>query len=264
MTRENGGATPVDRRSIPRIIHQIWYQGEPGVPPRYRAFREGWKARHPDWTFRFWDAPTMRALIATHYPWFLEQYDTYPADINRIDAIRYFILDQEGGLYVDLDMESLKPLDPLIEGCDLLLSETVIHNTAVMGGVPGHPLWREVYAELKRRRGGPTGWKRIYGNAYAVAFTAGPLLFTEVVRRIGAAASPDTRVCPYWVFEPGSPARVNGRMIKDDDTSRSYAIHHMSNGWLSPGQARLSRWSRALSDVFWKLKGNVPRPTEKG
>jgi mannosyltransferase OCH1-like enzyme len=264
MTRDDSGTAQRDRRSIPRIIHQIWYQGEAGMPPRYRAFREGWKVRHPDWTFRVWDAPAMRALIATHYPWFLEQYDAYRADINRIDAVRYFILDREGGVYVDLDMENLKPLDPLVEDCDLLLSETVIHNTALMGSAPGHPLWPEVYAELKRRRGGPAGWKRVYGNAYAVAFTAGPLLFTAVVRRMSADASVRTRVCPYWAFEPGSPALVDGRLIKDNDTSRSYAIHHMGYGWLSPGQARLSRWSRALYDVFWKLKGNAPRPTEKG
>jgi len=53
-------------------------------------------------------------------------------------------------------------------------------------------------------------------------------------------------------------------MFKDDDTSRSHAVHHMGNGWLSPGRARLSRWSKAVLDVFWKIKGAAPRPAKKG
>jgi|AGTN01.1.fsa_nt_gi Mannosyltransferase OCH1 and related enzymes len=252
--------TPVP---IPKIIHQIWYQGEENVPPRYRAFREGWMARHPGWRFQFWDEPSMRALIDTRYPWFLAQYDRYPRDINRIDAIRYFILDHHGGVYLDLDMENLKPIDELTAGHDLLLSETVVYNTAVMASTAGHPLWPEIHAELRHRRDGPGGLKRFYGIAYKVAFTAGPLLFTDVVRRVGAAAWPGTRNCPYWLFEPGSPALIDGHLVKDDDTSRSYAIHHMGNGWLTPAHAWLSRWSKGLFDLFWRLKTGGRRPARR-
>jgi mannosyltransferase OCH1-like enzyme len=34
----------------------------------------------------------------------------------RADAARGFILHKHGGLYVDLDVEALKPMDTLLEG----------------------------------------------------------------------------------------------------------------------------------------------------
>ena len=37
-------------------------------------------------------------------PNFLAPYRSYPYDIQRADAIRYFILFEFGGLYLDLDI----------------------------------------------------------------------------------------------------------------------------------------------------------------
>ena len=42
-------------------------------------------------------------LITHRYPWFLETWDNYPFNIERADAIRYFVLAHYGGVYIDLD-----------------------------------------------------------------------------------------------------------------------------------------------------------------
>ena len=58
--------------------------------------------------------PPSHARAQEHYPWFLPTYLSYPYAIQRVDAIRYFILHREGGVYIDLDMGCLKPLDFLL------------------------------------------------------------------------------------------------------------------------------------------------------
>ena len=73
---------------IPRILHQIWYQGEAQMPDKFRRFSEGWRANHPDWSFHLWNETTMRTFMAEYYAWFLPVYDGYPFNIQRIDAVR--------------------------------------------------------------------------------------------------------------------------------------------------------------------------------
>lgn len=228
--------------SIPRIIHQIWYQGEDQMPAKFRAFGDGWRRNHPDWSFHLWNETTMRAFMAENHAWFLPIYDGYPLNIQRIDAVRYFILHTLGGLYVDSDIESLKPIDTLVERPSLLLSRTVGYNNAIVGSVPGHRFWETVFEALKsnhrRPKRSPLNFL-VDADALFVAHSTGPRLFTDCVRRSGVEADADTLVCPSWYFEPGTPAEVNGRITIDSDTSRSYGIHHMSQTWMSPGRRAL-------------------------
>lgn len=52
---------------------------------------------------QLWTNEKARNFIAKEYDWFLETYDNYPYPIMRADAIRYFILNHYGGIYIDLD-----------------------------------------------------------------------------------------------------------------------------------------------------------------
>ena len=54
-------------------------------------------------------------MIKNHYPWFLDTYNNYKYKIQKIDAIRPFILYHYGGMYVDLDYECFKPFDDAID-----------------------------------------------------------------------------------------------------------------------------------------------------
>lgn len=56
-------------------------------------------------------AAAAAGLLQDHYPWFLPTYLAYPYHIQRVDAIRYFLLYHYGGVYIDLDMGCRKRLD---------------------------------------------------------------------------------------------------------------------------------------------------------
>src|SRR5437868_4915078 len=43
-------------------------------------------------------------FLALYYPWFLPTYNNYKYDIQRADAIRYFVLYHYGGIYLDTDI----------------------------------------------------------------------------------------------------------------------------------------------------------------
>jgi mannosyltransferase OCH1-like enzyme len=81
---------------------------------------ETWKNLHPDWGYKLWTDAMNRNFIQDNYPGFLKKYDAFPREIQRVDAIRYFILLKEGGVYVDIDFECFENIS------GLLLNETCV------------------------------------------------------------------------------------------------------------------------------------------
>ena len=72
----------------------------------------------------FWTDNRLRDLGRACY----SQFDTmYGPDIPGIflaDFGRYMVLHRFGGVYVDLDYECLKNIEPLLDGCEFVTSYT--------------------------------------------------------------------------------------------------------------------------------------------
>lgn len=109
-----------NNNSIPKLIFQTW-KSKTDLPENFAAWQKSLKDVNPEFAYRIWDDKDNRAFIAKNFAWFLETYDSYPSEIFRADAVRYFFLYKFGGVYVDMDTECLKPLDPLLEVSDVVL-----------------------------------------------------------------------------------------------------------------------------------------------
>ncbi|RUS95008.1 hypothetical protein DSM106972_091680 [Dulcicalothrix desertica PCC 7102] len=243
---------------IPKIIHQIFFQGETAVPKKYQGYHETVIAHHPHWEHYFWDEAKSRTFIQEKYPWFIEVYDSYPHRIQRCDAIRYFILHYYGGFYIDMDVECLKPLDDLLEDYELILSKLVGFNNAIMGSVPKHPLWLKVFDELQERKDKLPSNSNI--NAllkksmpYYVCYSTGPMLFDDCVIAGSFHKCSTVRVCPGYIFEPGAPMEIDEKIIQQNSTEHSYTIHHMASLWLPLHHRIISAIFSVGAKVYWNI-----------
>ncbi|KAH8830448.1 MIPC synthase [Flagelloscypha sp. PMI_526] len=97
---------------IPRILHQTWKTDV--LPERWQPVSQTCKDLMPDYDYMLWTDASARQFISEHYPWFLDTFDHYPYNIQRADSIRYFVLHHYGGIYIDLDIGCLRPLDSLL------------------------------------------------------------------------------------------------------------------------------------------------------
>ena len=148
--------------NIPRILHQTWKNKK--LPRTLNRFRQTWLDTHPGWEHRLWTDDDNRAFLQKHYAWFLPVYDGYAKTIMRVDAIRYFFLYHFGGVYADLDLECLRPIEPLLENKQVLIGReppghladhgvtgrnggTILCN-AFMASVPQHRFWEYVIHAL--------------------------------------------------------------------------------------------------------------------
>ncbi|GAA3776665.1 hypothetical protein GCM10023083_11720 [Streptomyces phyllanthi] len=237
---------------IPTLIHQTWKDAD--VPTEWQQWADSWRLHHPGWGYRLWTDADNRAFLQEHYPWFLPVYDGYPEAIMRADAIRYFLLDHFGGLYVDLDFECLRPVDDLLGGHELVLGcEPEAHTrlllarqrgfgrivgNAFIASRPGHPFWSHVHRQL-------VGAHKLPGTLDVT----GPFFLT---RAIDSAPNPAslTVLDPEVLYPEVSPYATELFGPQKADRERAYAVHHWSGSWTRdiPGPQRTSAGRRF---PFW-------------
>lgn len=87
---------------VPFIIHQTWK--DDSIPSKWLDIYSECRSIYSNFQHILWTDIKSRQFINDFYPWFLETWDEYPQDIQRADAIRYFVLYHYGGIYHDLDV----------------------------------------------------------------------------------------------------------------------------------------------------------------
>lgn len=140
----------IDQRPqlVPKIIHQTWKNTT--IPEKWIEPQKTCKELHPDYQYILWTDASSRKFIESEYPWFLDQFDSYAYNIERADAIRYFVLSHYGGVYIDLDDGCNRKLDPLLSyGAFVRKTKPTGISNDIMGSIPQHPFFKEVILNLK-------------------------------------------------------------------------------------------------------------------
>ncbi len=137
---------------IPRVFHRIWLGPDP-MPEEYVRLGQTWKRNHPDWEHHLWAETNLPTDLERH-----EVYELLRRPAERADILRLELLHRLGGVYVDADLECIKPIDPLLSAsggggvsCFLGALDSGRVSNAVIGTVPGHPLLARAIAELRPR-----------------------------------------------------------------------------------------------------------------
>ncbi len=95
---------------IPFISHQFWYQSLHHLPKKYAKQRETLMAMNSEYEHMLWDHAALRRECARYGDRCLAKYDSFCYLHQRVDLGRYVVLYNHGGISVDMDVISLKPL----------------------------------------------------------------------------------------------------------------------------------------------------------
>ncbi len=157
--------------TIPHVIHLIW-GGESPFPESSRANLASWVRLHPSWKVKFWtDRPSrplpvegierhlLEELACPHVGQYLEEADNWG---EKSDLLRYEILFQEGGVYIDHDIECFSPFEKMHSTFDFyavleplhpspLQNSQVTFTNCLIGASKEHPLLLAVMDEVGRR-----------------------------------------------------------------------------------------------------------------
>lgn len=110
---------------VPKVTHQIWFQGWDQLPEKYHEDTEKLSILNPNWEHMKWDEASLRDECEKFSPEALSKFDGFTNMIQKIDFGRYIVLYNYGGVSIDCDTECLRPLEkvPGIDRYDLILGK---------------------------------------------------------------------------------------------------------------------------------------------
>jgi hypothetical protein len=218
-----GGPSPErSGTTIPKIIHRVVPEKTPDVAERWwREFGE----LHPDWTLMTHRDPLSHAdWPKTVHHWKRVANGAQLADLVRLEALLRW-----GGIYVDQDVQPVRPLDPLLslEAFAAWEDDRVIPN-AIMGARPDHPAIA-LCLELAIKRMGRGTWE------------AGPGVTTEVFRdRTDVLVLPPATFYPVHYRDPERDAKFHDLQLGESQPSPwTFAVHHYWGSWLEESRRRV-------------------------
>lgn len=115
-------------KEMKKIIHKIWinFNGtEDGKNPSIVLLNKQSRCQflNPDYQIRMWYEEEADKLIRQEFPQYYPMWKEYSFPIQRVDALKYFLLYHFGGIYMDMDIECLKPFSDYFDRDKIYLVE---------------------------------------------------------------------------------------------------------------------------------------------
>ncbi len=162
---------------IPKIIHQIWIQGQNKLPKKYHNWQNSFKKFNPKFKYILWDDNKIKLLLKKHFPHLLEVYNQYNYLVQKADFGRYLVLYIYGGIYADMDCECMQSLNNLLKDKFFTYQHKWFGiNNHVIGSVPKHPILKKCLKLMYERK----NVKKIIFSLTIRYTTGGSLLTTAV------------------------------------------------------------------------------------
>lgn len=227
-----------EKKEIPKIIHQIWI-GDKEIP--HENYTKTIKDKHPKWKYILWDKKRLlkeKIISKNLYNYFIKNPGTMPSnrkytkyDKNRFkkasffkisDIARYNILRKYGGVYIDIDIICLKPLDRLVESNEFFVGfegekrVSGLIGNSVIGCIPEHPAIVECVNKLENTN------RKLITKTEAVLIT-GPYFLTKVLTKYNDITVYSHRLFYPILYESQTVKKLknlNASIFKD-----SYLIH---------------------------------------
>jgi len=138
-----------DKPLIPKVMHHVW---DGDLPPLYQNYLDECKKIHPTWEFKIWTDKDIKDLKLSYQ----DVYDKARNYAGRSDVARYEILYRFGGVYRDMDVKCLRPIDDLNHMYDFFapidyprVGWQMILNNGVIGAGPKHPILKTTLEVLR-------------------------------------------------------------------------------------------------------------------
>lgn len=242
---------------IPKIIHFVWFGGKP-YPKKIQYCIDSWKKVLPDYQFIRWDESNFDVNSVPFTKQAFEQgMWAFVSDYVRIKALY-----EQGGWYLDTDVEVLKPLAPFENNRVTLGTDENGSLTAVYGTEPKNTIWKNILD--------------VYNRTDFVLSDG-----TQNIKVINQYIQDEIAKMGY-VHENKLQDFQNGVIVYPDDyfhvvslekgtrhfTENSTCIHWQTMLW-TPKKSRALRWVRLhilkpiLGDNFMKIYSKIVKVIRK-
>lgn len=221
---------------IPKKLHYIWMGGKP-LPEAYERNIATWREHNPDFEIIRWDE--------TNYDVRKDRYTRQAYESKAwgfiVNQMRLDIVNEEGGIYLDTDVEVRQSLAPLLADRAFFGMATTdrVSNGCGFGAMPHQDIIEEMLAAFDahpflRADGRPE--QRPCSSFLTPVLERYGFRMTNTYQNINGVA-----LYPTEVF---SPLRMFG--FPDDFTERTLSVHRQDGTWRNERERRGMEQLRGL------------------
>ena len=227
---------------IPKVIHYCWF-GNNDLPNDVKKCIESWKKYCPDYEIKRWDESN---FDVTEHPFAKRAYEekawAFVSDYARLKVIY-----ENGGIYLDTDVELLKNLDFLLENrCYIGIQQAEMLCTTGLGF--GAEKFSPVVKKMMIK------YDNISFDSQNKGSIACPWLNDEVIRSYGSIDEriitylDDVTIYPPCYFDPLSTGNTENLLCSD-----TVSIHHYAASWTSKKMRMKRKLIRVLGEKNYHM-----------
>lgn len=232
---------------IPHIIHYCWFGGK-SLPEECKHYIATWRKYCPDFEIKEWNGSNFNKNTGG-YTYFREALDASQWAFAS-DYARLKIIYEEGGIYLDTDVEVIRPLEPLISnGVGFIGFQNPYEATTGTGfaAAPLNPVVKAMLDVYSNRH-----FKLANGQFNRVPCPAantvglitcgmktGKIECQKVQKLNGICVYPEDYFNPY--------NRDTGKLTV---TEHTYTIHHYSGSWSSDKSKRRAKLKKIIPNWY--------------
>jgi len=230
---------------IPKIIHYCWF-GRGEMPKLMKKCIKSWKKFCPDWEIVLWNEDNfdVNSTIWTKQAYEAKKY-AFVSDFVRLKALY-----ENGGVYLDTDVELVQPIDRFLEHEAFSGFESGdMVQTGIIGAQSGHPVvkaWMQWYTDRPYLVDGKP--EMVPNVSFITEDLKARGLKMDDSRQVvdGMVIYPQTWFCP-----------LSAVSIEKKITADTYVLHYFTSTWRTDKAkkdfARVKRhqrsWYRAWEQV---------------
>lgn len=206
---------------IPKKIHYCWF-GKGEIPDLAQKCISTWKKYMPDWEFKLWNEDNFDVNLI---PYTKEAYEAKKYAFVS-DYVRLWALEQEGGVYMDVDFEVYKPFDDLLRFTAFAGFEGSKYSPVMMGVIASEAHGDWISEQLGHYQG-----RHFIKEDGTFDLTTNVTFITERMREQGFLQNgkeqnyKDLHVFPVDYF---CPMQTSGEYIR---TEYTYCEHRGLGSW---------------------------------
>lgn len=231
---------------IPKIIHYCWFGGNPLPEDALRCIAS-WKKYCPDYEIKEWNEKNFDLDCC---PYVREAYDAKKWAFIT-DYVRLNVLVNEGGIYMDTDVEVLKPLD-------CFLSEKAFSGfenpeavpTGIMAAERNHPFFIRLLNYYND--------KHFLKEDGSLDLTTNVVTITNMCLEAGLKLNNEKQIIEDFTLYPKEyfcpKSYKTGKIIITENT---YTIHHFCGSWQSDEHKKLVERNRRCMEKYGLRLGRV-------
>lgn len=232
---------------IPKVIHYCWF-GRGKFNDTIEKCIASWKKYCPDYEIICWNEDN----YDIHKNKYIEQAYSHKKWAFVTDYVRLDVIYNYGGIYLDTDVEILKPLDSMLD-CEMYVgmeSEKYISFGLGFGAIKGHSYLKEMMEYYETRE--------FVKQEGTLDLTTCPIIQTDILEKYGFRKKNEYQKIPRCIIYPievMSPKSFQTAEI--NITRKTVSIHHFDMSWLKDKEktAKIKEWK--LKKKYGQKKGKI-------